>query len=231
MKYYPVFLDISGKRCLVVGGGRVGRRKALGLAKAGAQVRVVSLEFDPRLVGGAHGNICLEKKGFEPGDLTGVSLVFAATDSMALNGQVREAARRAGILCNIADGEDKGDFILPAVVDRGDLQLAVSTGGASPAVAKRLRMDLESLFGPEYEAMLTLMANIRKELLARGHDPQGHKRVFTALADAGLPALIAGEAFEAIDDLLARTLGKGFTYNRLAGQATSVGSRDKDGIF
>ncbi|WDP89861.1 MAG: bifunctional precorrin-2 dehydrogenase/sirohydrochlorin ferrochelatase [Desulfobacter sp.] len=220
MKYYPIFLDVAGKTCLVVGGGKVGARKALGLAKAGARVRVVSLGFSPELAAAPHDNICLEKKAFAPGDLDGACLVFAATDNLSLNAGVREAARKAGVLCNIADGKDKGDFILPAVVDRGELQVAVSTGGASPAVARRLRVELESLFGPEYEIMLTLMANIRKELLARGHDPQGHKKIFTALAGAGLPDLIAGGKIKDIDNLLARLLGEGFSFDSLAGQAT-----------
>ncbi len=219
MKYYPIFLDISGKTCLVVGGGKVGARKAKGLANAGARVRVVSLEFDKRLSDPCANGIHKEKKAFEPDDLRGVSLVFAATDNMALNTEVRDACRRAGILCNIADGMDKGDFILPAVVDRGALQVAVSTGGTSPAVARQLRMELEERFGPEYTHMLTLMANVRKTLLDQGHDPQGHKIIFRTLAQAGLPALIAGGKIKEIDALLTGLLGEGFTYERLAGQA------------
>ncbi len=219
MKYYPVFLDISGKTCLVVGGGKVGARKAKGLLAAGASVRVVSLEFDRALSEPCLSGIHKQQKAFEPDDLNGVSLVFAATDNMALNTEVRNACHRAGILCNIADGMDKGDFILPAVVDRGDLQVAVSTGGASPAFARQLRMELEGMFGPEYTSMLTLMANVRKVLLDRGHDPEGHKTIFRTLAQAGLPALIANGEIKDIDTLLTELLGEGFTYERLAGQA------------
>lgn len=220
MKYYPIFMDIAGKKCLVVGGGKVGARKAVGLAKAGAVVRVVSLEFSEKLTSAGHKNIRLEKKKFEARDLDGACLVFAATDNMDLNARVREAAKTANILCNIADGSDKGDFILPAVVDRGHLQVAVSTGGASPAVAKRVRREIESLFGPEYGIMLELMGNIRKALLARGHDPEGHKKIFTALAAEDLPALIAQGNIKQIDALLFRELGEKFTFERLTGRVT-----------
>ncbi len=220
MKYYPIFLDVTDRSCLVVGGGEVGTRKALGLAKANARVRVVSLRFSQDLADASTEKICLDKKSFDPGDLDGVSLVFAATDSRELNARVRETARQAGILCNIADGKDKGDFILPSVVDRGDLQVAVSTAGASPALAKKLRRKLETLFGPEYETMLTLMANIRGEMLARGHDPDGHKKIFTALADQDLPALIAAGDTKEIDTVLARLLGHEFTYDGLTARAS-----------
>ena len=224
MKYYPVYLDIAGKSCLVVGGGRVGTRKALGLARANARVTVVSPEFSRRLETDCPENIRLERRGFDPVDLDGVSLVFAATDSMALNARIRDAARQAGILCNAADGADKGDFILPSVVNQGDLTLAISTGGASPALAKRLRRELESRFGPEYGTMLTLMANLRQKMLDAGHDPDGHKRIFSALIDHDLPALISAGRTRDIDALLARYLGTEFTYDGLTVQAPDPGA-------
>jgi len=219
MKYYPLFLDVKDRSCLVVGGGKVGARKAMSLARAGARVRVVSLGFAPGLVDAPFDNICLDQKPFAIDDLDGACLVFAATDSRELNGRVRDAARLAGILCNIANGTDKGDFILPALVDRGDLQIAVSTGGASPAMAKKLKGELEILFGSEYETMLILMANIRKKMLARGHDPQGHKKIFTDLVNQGLPAMIADGDLEKIDAVLAQLLGDGFTFECLIDQA------------
>lgn len=221
MKYYPVFLDIKDKFCLVVGGGKVGTRKAIGLASANARVRVVSLDFSRDLVEARFDNICLDKKFFDPQDLNGVCLVFAATDSRELNARIKDAARRAGILCNIADGKDKGDFILPSVVNRGNLQVAVSTGGASPALARRLRQDLQTLFGSEYETMLRLMANIRKKMLAQGHDPEGHKKIFTDLVDQDLPAMIADGNIKKIDAVLARLPGDGFTFEGLTDQAPS----------
>ncbi len=218
MSYYPIFLDVEDKSCLVVGGGKVGSRKAFGLAGANAQVRVVSLGFTPELEAASDPQICLEKKEFHRSDLEGVSLVFAATDSVELNTRVREAAREKNILCNIADGRDKGDFILPSTVRQGDLMIAVSTCGASPALAKKLRRQLSAEFGPEYGVMLTLMANVRKKMLTRGHDPAGHKVIFTALVESDLAALIAAGEINRVNAILAQVLGEEFTFDELTAQ-------------
>ncbi|WDP87323.1 MAG: bifunctional precorrin-2 dehydrogenase/sirohydrochlorin ferrochelatase [Desulfobacter sp.] len=214
MKYYPVFLDVKGRSCLVVGGGQVGARKAVGLAKAHARVRVVSLEFSAKLV--ETESICLVKKPFEVSDLEGISLVFAATDSKTLNSKIRKAAQTAGILCNVVDGKDKGDFILPSVVEQGDLLVAVSTCGASPAMARKLRKELEEMLGPEYGEALILLANIRKKMLAQGHDPQGHRQKLNALVEADLAGLIARGDMAEIDAVLAQTMGDDFTFDRLS---------------
>ncbi|MCG8619311.1 MAG: bifunctional precorrin-2 dehydrogenase/sirohydrochlorin ferrochelatase [Desulfobacterales bacterium] len=214
MKYYPIFLDVKDKACLVVGGGKVGTRKAKGLARAGARVTVVSPECDPALE--TSGDIRFEKRGFAEGDLDGVHLVFAATDNQSLNAKIRQAARTKGVLCNIADGRDKGDFILPSVVARGDLLIAVSTCGASPALAKRLRKELAAEFGPEYGVMLSLMANIRSRMLAEGHDPEGHKKVFTELVGAGLVEMIARGETVRINEVLGDVVGPKFVFEELA---------------
>jgi precorrin-2 dehydrogenase/sirohydrochlorin ferrochelatase len=218
MSYYPIFLDVEDKSCLVVGGGKVGSRKAFGLARANAQVRVVSLEFIPELAQSSDPRILLDKREFDEADLDGVYLVFAATDSIELNTRVREAARGKNILCNIADGRDKGDFILPSTIRQGDLMIAVSTCGASPALAKKLRRKLAEEYGPEYGVMLTLMANVRKLMLARGHDPAGHKIIFTALVESDLPALIAAGKTDRINAVLTEILGDGFTFDELTAQ-------------
>ncbi|MCG8634841.1 MAG: bifunctional precorrin-2 dehydrogenase/sirohydrochlorin ferrochelatase [Desulfobacterales bacterium] len=219
MSYYPIFLDVQGKSCLVVGGGKVGARKAFGLAGAGAQVRVVSLGFTPELEAASGGDICLDKKEFDLSDLEGAGLVFAATDSVELNAWVRDAARERNILCNIADGRDKGDFILPSTVKQGDLMIAISTCGASPALARKLRRQLSAEFGLEYGVMLTLMANVRKEMLARGHDPDGHKEIFTALVDSDLPALIAAGDKNGVNGVLKQVLGDEFTFDELTARS------------
>lgn len=215
MDYYPIFLDVKDRCCLVVGGGAVGTRKALGLARSGARVIVVSLGFSDELSTTPVSAITLKKKKFEDSDLDGMSLAFAATDNMQLNARIRQAAQKKNILCNIADGRDKGDFILPAVVDRGDLLFAVSTCGASPALSKCLRMAIEARFGPEYGVLAALLGRIRAILLERGHDPKGHRKIFCALLDANLPEKIAAGQTRQIDSVLAGILGGGFSLERL----------------
>jgi len=215
MDYYPIFLDVKDRCCLVAGGGGVGTRKAIGLARAGARVTVVSLGFSDELSNTPVSAITLKKKKFEDSDLDGMSLAFAATDNMQLNAGIRQAAQKKNILCNIADGQDKGDFILPAVVDRGDLLFAVSTCGASPALSKCLRMEIEARFGPEYGILAALLGRIRAILLERGHDPKGHRKIFCALLDADLPEKIAAGQTRQIDTVLAKVLGDGFSLERL----------------
>ena len=217
MRYYPVFMDVTDKTCLVVGGGSVGTRKALGLLKAGARVKVVSPAMTDPLLAAACESPMLELvvRPFEPGDMNGVSLVFAATDHQALNARVRTAAAEAGVLCNAADGEDKGDFILPSVVSRGDLLLAVSTCGASPALAKAIRKRLEQSFGPEYETLTRLLARVRQRLLEQGHDPAGHKQVLTTLVEQDLAPLLAVRDHAAVDQILFQVLGQGFSWDSL----------------
>lgn len=215
MDYFPIFLDVKGRDCLVVGGGAVGTRKAFGLARADARVVVVSLGFSDELLNAPFSAITLKEKEFEDSDLDGMSLAFAATDNMQLNAGIRQAAQKKNILCNIADGPDKGDFILPAVVDRGDLLFAVSTCGASPALSRHLRMRIEAHFGPEYGILAALLGRIRVFLLEQGHDPTGHRNIFRALLDADLPEKIAAGQIRQIDAVLADVLGGGFNLARL----------------
>ena len=216
MKYYPIFLDVQDRDCLVVGGGAVGTRKAMGLYRSGARVRVISREFSPKLE--AISGISRVCKPYEPSDLDPAFLVFAATDNRGLNQQIREDAKAGGILCNVADAPDRSDFILPSVVERGDLVCAVSTGGASPALAKKIRQDLEQMFGAEYGDFLVLMAHIRKKLLEEGHDPTAHKKIFKALVERDIPALIAVNDRTRIDSVLVELLGAGYEYEHLVPQ-------------
>ena len=215
MDYYPIFLDVKDRRCLVAGGGGVGTRKAFGLVRAGARVDVVSLGFSDELSNTPLAAITLKRKEFEDSDLDGMSLAFAATDNMQLNARIRQAAQKKNVLCNIAAGRDKGDFILPAVVDRGELLFAVSTCGASPALSRRLRMELETRFGPEYGILAGLLGRIRAILLKREHDPKGHRKTFCALLDANLPEKIAAGQTRQIDAVLAGVVGDGFSLERL----------------
>lgn len=211
MRYYPVQLDIRGRRCLVVGGGGVGTRKAEGLIACGAAVTVVAPEAHGRLKElAAAGRIALAERAFRPEDLAGVFLVIGATDDEQLNRRVSEEAERRGILCNIADRPEACSFILPAVVRRGELTLAVSTGGRSPALAKKLRGELERQFGPEYAVLLDLLGAIRRRLLAQAHAPEAHKPLFERLVESDILEMIRRNDRAAIDCLLKEILGEEF---------------------
>lgn len=213
MKYYPVFLDVANKNCLVVGGGSVGTRKTATLVKCGAHVTVVSLVFDETLET-AQG-LDLVRRSYVKSDVRDKFLVFAATNDVKLNRQVLLDARQAGIPCNCADAPDLGDFILPAVMDRGDLICAVSTCGKSPALARQIRKELEAAYGSEYAVFSCLMGAIREKILSSGHDPKGHRRLFTKLMAGNLPALIASGDIRAIDAVLFECLGNGFEFASL----------------
>ena len=148
---YPIFLDLSGRRCVVVGGGEVANRKARKLLQARAEVVVISPEVRPELESVAAE---VHRRPYEDGDLEGAYLAFAATDAREVNAAVAAEAKGRGIPVNVADSPSEGDFALPSVLRRGRLQVAVSTGGASPALARRIRGELEELFGPEWAGVV-----------------------------------------------------------------------------
>ncbi|MCF8112901.1 MAG: bifunctional precorrin-2 dehydrogenase/sirohydrochlorin ferrochelatase [Desulfotignum sp.] len=216
MKYYPVFLNIKDRQCLVVGGGRVGARKAAVLVSAGAVVTVISQNFCRRLADMP--DIQKKQKMFHQQDLENMFLVFAATSDADLNHLILAQARAARVLCSSADAPDQGDFILPAVMNQGDLIFAVSTCGASPALAKKLCRDLVGMYGPEYATFLILMKAVRNKLLASGHDPDGHKKIFRAMMEKNLPALLAAGDITAVDTILFELLGSGFVFDDLISQ-------------
>jgi len=216
MKYYPVNLDIKNRACLVIGGGGVGTRKVKTLVDCGAVVTVVSPEVSgPLEKMAAAGLIALEKRAYHTSDLTGKFLVIGATDDEALNRRIHADAEDLNTLCNIADRPEICNFILPAIVHRGDLVLAVSTSGKSPAYAKKMRKDLEKQFGEEYEPFLCLMGAIRERLLKEEHAPEAHKPLFEKLINAGLLDLIKADRTGQIDALLREVLGKGYQYHKL----------------
>lgn len=163
--YYPVFLDLRGRNCLVVGGGAVATRKVEGLLSAEAKVTVVSPDITPGLR--AHvdaGRVAWRAREFTAADLEGALLVIAATDHREVNQHVAVEARRRGLLVNAVDDPPNCDWIAPAVVRRGDLVVAISTGGRSPAFARRVRQDLEKFLGDHYALLLDLLADSRAEL-------------------------------------------------------------------
>jgi precorrin-2 dehydrogenase/sirohydrochlorin ferrochelatase len=174
----------------VVGAGTVAESKIASLVEADAQVRVVAPEATPEIRSWAQSRrVEWQKRGFQPDDLDGAFLVVAATSSTELHEQIFQEATRRGVLCNIVDVPELCDFYYPAVVRRGALQIAVSTSGQSPALAQRLRIELEEQFGPEYEVWLEYLDEARDKLRSQMLDPEERKRLLHELASK--------EAFEA----------------------------------
>jgi len=166
-----VNLVVDGRPCLVVGGGAIARRKVEGLLACGARVRVVAPHIgqELRMLAG----VTFDERPWQPEDLAGVWLVIAATDDPAVNRAVYDAGSRAGIWVNGADDPANCSFTLPSVVRRGDLQVAVSTGGRSPALARWLRGRFERELGPEYATLLDILATERDGLKAAGRSTEG----------------------------------------------------------
>lgn len=174
--YYPVFLKVKGKRCVVVGGGEVALRKVQTLLEQGAAVEVVSPALCPELEELAQtGKIQVKNRQFEPADLSGALLAIAATDEPDINKKVAAEARRQNTLLNVVDNPEFCDFIVPSSIHRGDLTIAISTGGVSPALSRKIRMRLEELLGEEYAALTDLIGGVRAELKAKGVSVSGDK--------------------------------------------------------
>jgi siroheme synthase-like protein len=148
---YPIFLDLSGRRCVVVGGGEVANRKARKLLQARARVVVISPEIGAELESVA---VEVHRRPYRAGDLEGAFLAFAATGSREVNAAVAREARERGIQVNVADRPSDGDFALPSTLRRGRLQVAVSTGGASPALARKIKDELERVFDPAWAGVV-----------------------------------------------------------------------------
>ena len=167
--HYPVFLDVHGMRCLVAGGGPVACRKATALLEHGAVVTVVSPELCPEMKDLASDTeIHVIPGEYDSGNLQGVSLAIAATDSAEVNRRVAAEARERGVLVNVVDDLGSSGFIAPSYLRRGAVTIAISTGGASPALTRRIRTKLEAEFGPEYASLASLLSEVRTELKGRG---------------------------------------------------------------
>jgi precorrin-2 dehydrogenase/sirohydrochlorin ferrochelatase len=166
MSMYPVLLDIAGKICVVIGGGSVAERKVQGLLESGASVRLVSPVVTSELASLAgQGRVEWRKTKYTNDDLDGAVLVFAATDDREVQALISREAEVNGQLLNVADDPGSCNFHVPATMRRGDLTLAVSTSGKSPAVAALIRQQLEEEFGPEYNTLLQVMSFVRKHIV------------------------------------------------------------------
>jgi precorrin-2 dehydrogenase/sirohydrochlorin ferrochelatase len=186
---YPVNLVVAGRRCLVVGGGRVAAQKVAGLLECDADVHVVApLVAAPLRALAADGAIGLHERRFEPADLVGCRLVITATDDAAVNRAVSEAADAAGIWVNSADDPANCTFTLPSRVRRGPLLVTFATGGRSPAVAQWLRRTYAEEFGPEYVTLIEMLEVERRAIQAAGRPTEGLD--WQAALDSGMLDLI-----------------------------------------
>lgn len=201
-RLFPMFLKLEGRPCLVVGAGTVAESKIASLIEADAQVLVVSPDATPgvRLWAQAK-RVEWRQRGFQPSDLDGMFVVVAATSSTELHKQIFQEATQRGVLCNIVDVPELCDFYYPAVVQRGALQIAVSTSGQSPALAQRLRIELEEQFGPEYQEWLEYLGEARDKLQSQQLDPKERNHL--------LHELSSQEAFEAFRQERKRTSSPG----------------------
>ncbi|MBI3826284.1 MAG: bifunctional precorrin-2 dehydrogenase/sirohydrochlorin ferrochelatase [Candidatus Rokubacteria bacterium] len=205
MAYFPLFADLSGRACLVVGGGPVAERKVDGLLAAGAVVTVVSPRLTRRLARAvARARVRHLRRRYRRGDVAGATLAFAATGDPRVDGAVAAEGRRRGVWVNVADVPARCDFILPSILRRGALTVAVSTGGASPAVARAVREQLERSLTPAHGALVEIAGEVRRVLRARGRRP-GAARWRGALPEAR--RLLAGGRRDEARRRLARRLG------------------------
>jgi len=199
MRYYPVYLDLLDVACLVVGGGQVGERKVKTLQSCKAKVRLVSRELTPYLSREVHEKrITFLSDSYHPELLEGCFLVIGATDDPEVNHQISLEAKRRGLLCNIVDRPRECNFILPSLVERGDLLIAISTSGQSPALAKKIRRHLEEEFPPVYESYLKLLGRIRLHVLAQGQPQEVNQQLFEALVNAPLLSWLKANEITAI---------------------------------
>jgi len=208
MRYYPLFLDISRRRCVVVGGGKVAERKIERLLACGARVEVIGKILTPALAAlKENGRIVHHETDYEEALIRGAFLVIGATDNDVVNGRIAGDARALEILVNIVDEPTRCDFILPSIVERGALSIAVSTGGKSPALAKKLRMELDALYGPEYAILLEIMGKLREKMIAEGRSSAENRERFEAVVTSEILDHIRAERWKEIKALIMERTG------------------------
>lgn len=187
---FPMFVKLEGRQVLVVGAGNLGESKIASLLDTGARIRAIALEATPQVREWARAEqINLEIRAFADDDLAGVFLAVVATNSRRLNERIYREAKSRGVLCNVVDVPDLCDFFYPAVVRRGDLQIAVSTAGQSPSLAQKIRQQLEKQYGPGYASWVAELGETRRLILASDLDRQRKLELLHSLASR--------EAFEA----------------------------------
>ena len=172
--YYPIFLNINGRKCVVIGGGQVALRKVKALLEHGADIWVISPDICPELSDLANSNkLQVSRRDYRTGDLEGSFLALVATSDHDINNKVSEEAKEKKVLVNVVDDPDISDFIVPSNVCRGDVNIAISTGGKSPALARKIRTRLEEDFDDEYASLALLIEEVRTEVKRQGIEVNG----------------------------------------------------------
>ncbi len=211
--YYPAILDLAGRNALVVGAGKVGEGKIEGLLNADAQVKVVSLTVTDRVREWARQErIQLDERAYDSSDLDGIFLVIAATENNDTNVRVFQDAEARQLLCNVVDVTHLCNFILPSIVRHGDLAIAVSTGGASPAMARRIRISLAQCYGDEYAVALELLGSLREELKAMYPSPDHRKIVFERMVYSDFMDMVRAGDTERIEAWVQTCIDEGPHY-------------------
>jgi len=194
---YPISLILSQRPCLVVGGGSVAERKVLSLLACGAKVKVVSPSLTPTLQDlASKGKINYRRGTFEIADLENMFLVIAATDRDEVNHRIATEAMARNMLVNVVDDPPYGNFYVPAVLRRGSLQIAISTDGKSPLLARKIKEELEERYGPEYGILVDLLGEIRHDILNKITDPRKRRELLEAIVDDETLQLLAGGELE-----------------------------------
>lgn len=203
--FYPVFLDLRTRPCAVIGGGQMAEAKVLALLAAGARVTVVNPDVTPRLAAlEAKEQIAIRRRAYQPGDLTGMWLVIAALDDRTTNRQIWEEAEQRGILLNAVDDLPHCSFIAPAIYRQGDLAIAISTAGKSPALAVRLRERLAEIVGPEYATLLNLLGDVRAEVARRVPELRVRTALWYRVVDADVIEFVRRGDVEGAREQIAR---------------------------
>jgi len=229
VKYFPVFFDLKGLRVLVVGGGEVALRKVSLLERTGAVITVVAPRIAPELnERGAAGTIKLALREFVPEDLDGARLVIVATSRRAVNRFIAKLSDARGIPVNVVDDREASRFIVPAIIDRDPVMVAVSTGGASPVLARRLRERLEASLPKRLGDLALWLRGLRKASRDRLRDTDERRRFFEAVVDgAAARRFIDGDPHGALQ-IAQRLLAATSTAPRAAGEVTLVGAGPGD---